>query len=147
MIHNTPQRRLKGDDDGCFSHALWAVRSFGGVLEHPEASHAWPWHGLKKPPYNGGWVKADNFRGWSCCVSQGYYGHPGQKMTWLYAVDTKRPELKWGKAPGKQLFEEGFKTPADRARLIKYGPCARLSKKARAATPKEFKELLISMLN
>ncbi len=31
-------KRIKGDDDGCFELALAAVRKWGGVLEHPEAS-------------------------------------------------------------------------------------------------------------
>ena len=45
------QPRLKlGDDNGCFAAALGSVRAFGGVLEHPEASHAWAAHGLNKPP-------------------------------------------------------------------------------------------------
>jgi len=52
-------RRRKGDDGGCFIAALATVRRFGGVLEHPEASHAWAAHGLYKPPKAGGWVYAD----------------------------------------------------------------------------------------
>ena len=54
------QPRLKlGDDKGCFAAALAAVRAFGGVIEHPEASHAWEAHGLNKPPKTGGWIQAD----------------------------------------------------------------------------------------
>ena len=47
-------RRTLGDDDGCFAAALAAVRRFGGVLEHPEASHAWRVFGLNAPPKSGG---------------------------------------------------------------------------------------------
>ncbi len=54
-------RRLKGDDDGCFKAALEAVRRWSGVLEHPEASHAWSHFGLNAPPRNGGWIAG--FRG------------------------------------------------------------------------------------
>lgn len=39
-----------GDDYGCFKCALFDVRRFGGVLEHPEGSHAWAKFGLTKPP-------------------------------------------------------------------------------------------------
>lgn len=47
-------RRIKGDDGGCFKAALEAVRKFGGVLEHPEASAAWAHFGLAAPPKWGG---------------------------------------------------------------------------------------------
>jgi len=147
MLHGTKNQKIKGDDGGCFAQALWAARSFGGVLEHPEASHAWPWYGLAKPPRSGGWVKADNYGGWTCCVSQGYYGHRGQKLTWLYSVNTNRPDLKWGKCPGKQLMEDRFHSKDEKTRLRKTGICQRMSKKQRAATPKEFKELLIEIVS
>ena len=42
-------RKVKGDDGGCFAAALAAVRRFGGVLEHPEASSAWATFGLAAP--------------------------------------------------------------------------------------------------
>jgi len=70
--------RELGDDKGCFAAALAAVRRWGGILEHPEASHAWAAHGLCRPPIDGTWVAADwldGFRGWTCCVAQGAYGH------------------------------------------------------------------------
>jgi hypothetical protein len=78
-------RREKGADGGCFAAALAAVRQFGGVLEHPEASHAWTAFGLNAPPRTGGWVVADFHGGWTCCVEQGAYGHRARKATWLYA--------------------------------------------------------------
>lgn len=46
-------RRRKGDDGGCFAAALAAVRRWSGVLEHPEASHAWSAFGLNAPPRGG----------------------------------------------------------------------------------------------
>lgn len=49
-IKKTGERQKKGDDGGCFASALHAVRMYGGVLEHPWASHAWPWFNLNKPP-------------------------------------------------------------------------------------------------
>lgn len=147
MHHGKSTQLIKGDDDGCFAFALWAVRTYGGVIEHPEASHAWSWFGLNKPRFGGGWIVADSFGGQTCCISQGHYGHKGQKMTWLYGVNIKAPELRWGKCPGKQLMEDGFHSKEERARLVKTGICHRMSAKQRQATPKKFKELLIELVS
>lgn len=106
--------RLMGDDDGCFAAALWAVRTYGGVIEHPEASHAWRWFGLRAPPFHGGWVRADDLGGWTCCVAQGHYGHRSQKMTWLYAFGVGTPALTWGRAPGMTRLDEGFHSAGER---------------------------------
>lgn len=88
----------KGDDGGCFAAALAAVRRWGGVLEHPAWSDAWPAYDLPAPPTGGGW-QGDLWGGWSCHVEQGRYGHPAKKATWLYAVRTDLPELRWGRTP------------------------------------------------
>lgn len=53
-IKRTGERKIKGDDGGCFKRALWSARTFGGVLEHPEGSHAWVHFGLNRPPRAGG---------------------------------------------------------------------------------------------
>ena len=95
-IARTGERKQKGDDGGCFAAALAAVRRCGGVLEHPWASHAWPHFGLSVPPRAGGWIKADDAGGWTCCVEQGRYGHYARKPTLLYAVGVELPELLWG---------------------------------------------------
>lgn len=50
------ERRKLGDDGGCFEAALAAVRKWGGVLEHPEASHAFQIFNLPVPPKTGGWI-------------------------------------------------------------------------------------------
>jgi len=95
----TGRRKTKGFDAGCYGSALTAVRNWGGVLEHPYGSHAWAWFGLAVPPRSGGWIKADDFGGWTCCVDQGRYGHASNKRTWLYAVvpPWALPSLAWGK--------------------------------------------------
>lgn len=95
-IKRTGERKKKGDDGDCFAAALGSVRTWGGVIEHPWQSHAWPFFGLKVPPRTGGWIEADDWGGWTCCVEQGKYGHTARKPTMLYVVGTKRPELEWG---------------------------------------------------
>jgi len=132
-----------GDDKGCFKAAIASVRDWGGVLEHPEGSHAWNHFGLTKPPRSGGWIKADD-QGWTCCVAQGHYGHPAQKLTWLYAVRTDRPELTWGPKP-RYIDPSKYNSEEERKRMVKTGICQRLSKRQRATTPSEFRDLLLSI--
>ncbi len=95
-IKLTGERKVKGDDGGCFKHSLGVVRDCGGIIEHPWGSHAWAHFGLNKPPREGGWIVADFFGGWTCCVEQGRYGHYARKPTLLYAVGCDLPELDWG---------------------------------------------------
>lgn len=111
-------RRIKGDDGGCFSSALASVRTYGGVLEHPAHSYAWEHFGLIKPPMDGGWVAADFYGGWTCHVEQGHYGHRARKATWLYAVSSHLPSLKWGASSGVRL-EDGFHSTEERARALR----------------------------
>lgn len=138
-------KKLKGDDDGCFASALHSVRTYGGVLEHPEGSHAWSAFGLIKPPRKGGWVAAGDGIGWVCCVEQGHYGHLARKATWLYAAGVELPSLRWGKSEAKRGKGEIYSNEAERKRAVKTGACQRLSKKQRAATPIEFRDLLLSI--
>ena len=139
-------KRKLGDDKGCFESALNSVRKYGGVLEHPEASHAFKKFRLGKPPSEGGWVLSDDFMGWICCVEQGWYGHRARKATWLYAVDIELPSLKWGRAPGDFVrLDAGFHSIEERRRAIRTGACQRLSKRQRALTPDLFRDLLLKM--
>jgi hypothetical protein len=138
--------RLKGDDAGCFASALASVRRWGGVLEHPEASAAWAAHDLIEPPRFGGWVVADWYGGWTCCIEQGAYGHRARKATWLYANGVDLPSLKWGRAAGDFVrLGEVFHSIEERRRAIKTGACQRLSKRQRAATPHEFRDMLLGI--
>jgi hypothetical protein len=142
-------RRTLGDDGGCFAAALDAVRKCGGVLEHPEASHAFRHFGILIPPKSGGWVYPDisDGIGWSCCVEQGHYGHPARKATWLYYVgENPPPELIWGPSAGQRL-DEGFHSKAERdaARAAGVKPRKRLSTAQNLATPIPFRDLLLSI--
>lgn len=141
-------KRTLGDDGGCFASAIASVRAYGGILEHPEASHAW-WHfGLNKPPREGGWVVADMHGGWTCCVEQGHYGHPARKATWLYANGpVVLPELIWGPCLTKQRLDEGFHSKAERdaARAAGQKPRKRLSTRECLSTPPAFRDVLLSI--
>lgn len=108
------ERKLLGDDGGCFAAALAAVRRWGGVLEHPEASHAWRAFGLLAPLRGGGWCAAGDGRGWTCCVEQGWYGHRARKATWLYAVGCELPVLRWGPSPAQARLEDGYHSAEER---------------------------------
>jgi hypothetical protein len=138
--------KVKGDDDGCFRAALAAVRRWGGVLEHPRGSGAWEHFGLI-PPRRGGWSVADWQGGWTCCVDQGHYGHRAPKATWLYAcgvAGADLPSLVWGKADTGYVWDLGI-TSEKRKRAIRTGICQRLSRRQRAATPEQFRDLLLSI--
>ena len=147
VIAKTGVRKVKGDDGGCFAAALDAVRRYGGVLEHPWGSHAWPRFNINTPPRSGGWIAADGYGGWTCCVEQGRYGHYSRKPTLLYAVGCYLPELVWGKT------EANFPEYA----IERYGlsKCKRMGElafkgggtdsAARIGTPPEFRDILIAM--
>lgn len=137
--------RHKGDDGGCFAHAIWVARTFGGVIEHPEASHAWRWFNLVRPPKSGGWVSAgDEYGALTCCVEQGHYGHKARKATWLYYIGPKPPELNWGKASGKIRLDDGCRSKEHRAKGIGVSR-DRMLRREQARTPPAFRDLLIAL--
>ena len=137
--------RKLGDDAGCFESALSAVRQWGGVLEHPEGSHAWRAFGLNLPPRSGAWIYADFIGGWTCCVEQGHYGHRARKATWLYAYGFVPDPLRWGKSSATMKMDDGFHSAEERRRAVRTGATQRMSKKERMATPVPFRNLLLSM--
>lgn len=142
-----PHQYKMGDDEGCFYAALASVRRFGGVLEHPADSHAWAAFGIQKPPRSGGWIKADDFGGFTCYVEQGHYGHMSRKATWLYAVNTQLPELKWGSS-GQRIHPIALERYGyEKARRI--GMMAMVGGKnktrIRNATPPDFRDLLLQI--
>lgn len=150
-IKRTGERKAKGDDNGCFAAAIDAVRRYGGIMEHPEQSHAWAHFNLNKPPREGGWVTADYIGGsrfgWTCCVEQGRYGHHARKPTWLYAVGCDLPELRWGKSEMKLDPEIVARIGIERAK--RRGEVASkgggTDSPSRIGTPPEFRDLLISI--
>ena len=130
--HNRP-----GNDGGCFKSALFDVRRFGGVLEHPAKSKAWAAYDLLRP-FSGGWIKTP-CGGWVCEVWQSAYGHRANKATWLYYVgDTKPPEMKWDRPKG--THQVGFQDKRGKA-----ANKPTLSRKEAAETPPEFRDVLIEM--
>lgn len=147
MLARTPRAKKGGDDAGCFAAALEAVRGWGGVLEHPEGSHAWRFFKLPKPPRAGGWVRGI-CGGWSCCVEQGHYGHTARKATWLYLCGVyELPDLAWGSSAGQKKMEEGFHTNAERRAARAAGVVApkRITDRERMLTPEPFAELLLDI--
>lgn len=145
MLHGTERQKFLGDDGQCFSHSIWAVRTFGGVIEHPEGSHAFRYYGLPIPDRNGGWTQPDRYGGRSCCVAQGHYGHRAQKLTWLYGIKIKYLDLIWGKAEGKTLIDMGFHSKEER-RLADIKSKPRISEQDRIGTPIEFRDKLFEMV-
>jgi hypothetical protein len=143
-----PHQFRLGADDGCFAAALWAVRTFGGVLEHPADSKAWDWFGLARPPRAGGWVKADAYGGSTCCVSQGHYGHMAGKRTWLYASRVELPELRWGPCEQRlhpvALAKHGYEKARRIGMMAMVG--GKDKERIRDATPIEFRDVLLSIV-
>jgi hypothetical protein len=142
-------RRVKGDDGGCFASALSSVRRCGGVLEHPEASHAFVHHGLLRPKWRRGWIEAGDGMGHVCCVAQGNYGHRARKLTWLYAVGVELLELDWSIPRPSSRLDYGFHSAEERARRFKSVVpkvnATRLRTFENLATPVLFRDLLLTM--
>jgi hypothetical protein len=132
----------RGDDGGCFAAALNAVRTYGGVLEHPAYSDAWAAFSLPRPSRHGGWV-GGTCGGFSAHVEQGRYGHPAKKATWLYVFGTTAlPSLRWGFNPDQRTHAlvswcgnhvaSGERRP-------------RVGKAVASRTPAEFREILLAI--
>lgn len=142
-----PHQFELGDDDGCFEIALWNVRRWGGVLEHPADSRAWAAYGLHPPPRAGGWAWADHLGGAACYVEQGFYGHFARKGTWLYARGVPLPALRWGEGPQRLSARAVEKHGPEKARRI--GMMAMVGgkdkTKIRNATPLAFRDVLLSI--
>lgn len=127
-----------GADGGAFAHAIGCVRDFGGVLEHPANSLAWPAFGLHEPT-PGAWTR-DLFDGaWVAEVCQRNYGHPATKRTWLYARVEAPPPLDWSEPEPPEAW-----ISSDRPRA-ELGHVRQLSSKEASRTPIPFRDLLLSI--
>lgn len=60
--------------------AVAMVRKYGGVLEHPARSTLWTDQKLPMPR------EIDEYGGWTLPISQHWFGHRAEKMTWLYIL-------------------------------------------------------------
>lgn len=129
-----------GDDGGCFAAALDAVERFGGVLEHPAGSFAWPAFDLPKPSV-GGWQRAMFRPGWVTEVAQRNYGHKANKRTWLYYVGDEPPVLDWSTPEPPEAW---ISTDRPREDLEAMG-IAQLTKAEAKRTPEAFRDLLLDM--
>jgi hypothetical protein len=132
-----------GDDGGCFEAALASVHRFGGVLEHPAFSYAWPEFGLPTPSSHVGWTGSFD-GGWSAYVEQGMYGHEIRKPTWLYAYGVELAPLAWRKTR-KDPDEPGWYVRHDRGTECKRRGPARIRDKRASKTPVEFRDVLLAM--
>ena len=131
--HNRP-----GNDGGAFHFAVTCVRRFGGVLEHPAFSMAWPTYELPQPE-PGRWrgpfpTTSPTLSSWVCEVWQSAYGHKARKRTWLYYCGARPPAAaRWDRTPG--THQCGW---FDRRKPT-------LGKREASRTPPAFAEYLISL--
>jgi hypothetical protein len=129
-----------GDDGGCFAAALEAVRTFGGVLEHPAGSLAWKHYGLDKPE-RGIWK--GYFGSWVTEVDQGRYGHVARKRTWLYVVGGSVPDpLDWEPADSSVIVSGFTHQPKGKHVACEY---RRVRPKEASRTPAAFRDVLLGI--
>jgi hypothetical protein len=132
-----------GDDDGCFAAAVASVRRWGGVLEHPAGSRAWPRFGLVKPSKGGGWTRSpDAPREYTTEVYQRNYGHRAHKRTWLvYVGDAPPTDLDWSPPAAPEAYVTADRPMAElRALGIRL-----MGRTEREATPPAFAEALLRL--
>lgn len=75
--------------------AVWLVRLHGGVLEQPAESKLWGYLGLPRPGQT-----PDVYGGYTIEIRQCDWGHPAEKLTWLYVVGCAVDELPDMPPPG-----------------------------------------------
>lgn len=125
-----------GDDNGTFAAALHAVKTWGGVLEHPAYSLAWAAHDLPRPS-RGMWSRSFLDDGYVTEVSQSAYGHPARKRTWLYLVG-EPVDLDWRDPDGFGVVGAGIHSGQAAGR-------PRIDGHAASATPLSFRDVLLDL--
>lgn len=125
-----------GEDGGCFWHALDAVRRFGGVLEHPAYSLAWPEYDLPIP-VRGQWRQTFFDRGWVTEISQSAYGHLARKRTWLYLMGDPIA-MDWSDPQGELVVGAGVNSGQAAGR-------GRVDGHLASATPVAFRDALLDL--
>lgn len=129
--HNKP-----GNDGGTFAAALCAVKTWGGVLEHPAKTRAWGAYYLTRPVRHG-WAEVPG--GWVCEVWQSAYGHRANKATWLFYAGCRPPfALDWNRPAGSHQI--GYHDQRGKA-----ANKPTLSKHEANATPTSFRDELIRL--
>jgi hypothetical protein len=125
-----------GDDGGTFAAALEAVRTFGGVLEHPAYSLAWTRYGLPTPARYM-WSRSLFDPGYVTEVSQSAYGCRARKRTWLYVIG-EPVDLDWSDVEGEGVVGAGVHSGQAAGR-------PRVDGREASATPVAFRDTLLRM--
>jgi hypothetical protein len=132
-----------GDDGGLFAAALAAVRRWGGVLEHPAWSLAWPAYGLTDPPATG-WARTLHDGEWVCEIAQSAYGCLAKKPTWLLLVGAEPPrDTNWAKPRGTKKLTHFAQRHTGDFNDTDRGHESRMSAKETHLTPPAFAEFLV----
>ncbi len=140
---NRPEKQV-GADGGTFARALEMVRRWGGVLEHPAWSLAWPAFDLATPSKAGGWTPSGD--GWVAWVAQSAYGHEAQKNTWLYAHGAKpQTPVRWDKPKGTKKLTHFAQRHTGDFNDTSRGHESRMSGKETHLTPPAFAALMAAI--
>ena len=123
--------------------AVFLVRQFGGVLEHPAGSMLWHEEVLPLPG------QQDAFGGWTLPVSQKWWGHEAEKPTWLYIVGCTPkniPPIPFSIAPAIGICgTPGRRRDGSRLRPGDTGYRPEIAKSKRELTPPRFAAWLVEL--
>jgi len=124
--------------------AVQQVRTYGGVLEHPKDSKLWDACGLPRPG------QVDAWGGWTLPISQHWWGHRAEKMTWLYIVGSSPrdiPTIPLRLGPATHVIARSRMRRKDGRRLRKgmAGWRPEVTKAEREHTPPQLAEWLVEV--